>query len=108
MPIRPTHEKTAIEVNGYRLMWSIRHTPTWRPEGPGYDGLVLFVESAGGAKRRGLVIEYPFQKRERRPKQERERVIVREEEVAKHVEQAMSEGWDPESRGKPAFFVVEE
>ena len=70
-------------------------------------GLALHVELANEPQR-ALIIEFPFQILNHRNSPHRQRPKVAEKDVMAAISSALAAGWDPESRGKPFVFEMNE
>lgn len=96
----------SIAVDGIRLSWRLLSEPQWTSE-DGYRGLRLSVRTEDAAHRE-LILEYPMPKKTcsvgmpqlpQRPK-------FSEQAIETGVRQAMTAGWEPESRGKAFVFRI--
>ena len=105
-----TRRKRMIEgtvtIDGIPLVWALTSEPQWSNSGDGYKGMCISVRVADLA-RRELIIEYPYPtdasgKRLPVP----QRPAVSPSMVEKSIKQAVSAGWDPESRGKAFVFIA--
>ena len=89
-----------VEVDGLRHRWSLRHEAVWT-RGEGWTGLTIVI-SLDEERTREAVLEFPLLPghRLRRPK-------VLPAYVQAAIRAALKAGWDPNSRGKPALYVLE-
>ena len=96
-------EGTAI-AEGLALVWELVSEPSWSNSGDGYKGLCISVRVADEA-RRELMIEYPFPKdKTGRPLPVPQRPPVSQAMVERSIAEAVTAGWDPNSRGKVFVF----
>jgi len=101
--MKSSAKKSPIMVGGSELYWTVRHWPGWCWDNNGYHGLSLLIETAEKSTR-NLIIEFPFKEEGSASKPHRQRPKVSRSELAKHIEEAIQLGWNPDSRGKP--FVL--
>jgi hypothetical protein len=92
-------------LDGLNLNWELVSEPQWS-NGDGWIGLRLSVDVAEAAKRK-LIVEYPYPTdklgRKLLPPQ---RPNVTQAMVERSIRDALADGWDPGSRGKPYFYRV--
>jgi hypothetical protein len=98
---------TSIEIDGVRLNWRLHREQQYFTDG--WQGVSIHVQNEKNAHR-DLHLEYPLVPMQ---KQNRERadfvqVQISAKKVEAHIRQAITAGWDPESRGKPFVFEVPE
>ena len=95
-----------ISVEGISLYWQLLSEPQ-RTTAHGFKGLCISVSTEDGCHRE-LVLEYPMPNKftgngsvqiPQRPK-------FSDKTIEDAVRQAMSAGWDPDSRGKPFIHHV--
>jgi len=102
--VKPTEKKTPITAGELKLFWSVRHWQCWSKDNGGPLGLSLLVEAAE-KKTRSLIIEFPFEWKDKSLNLERKFKIA-ESELVRHIEHAIQLGWDPDSRGKSFVLYV--
>ena len=95
-----------IVVDEVVLNWSIRSEPQWNTT-DGDIGLRLAIETDGKAHRE-LILEYPFQKRQKGPSRFPDRPKIDPEHLKQDILRAIEAGWSPHSRGRPFTLVLEE
>jgi len=96
----------AVTVDGISLVWALTSEPQWSNSGDGYKGMCISVQVADQA-RRELIIEYPYPtdaRGKRLPVPQRPPVSPAMVETS--IRQAVSAGWDPDSRGKAFVFFA--
>ena len=93
-----------IEVEGFQLSWKLRRSPKWSTD-QGYIGAAISVERAD-AIRRELIVEYPFPGTKNGMAYLPERIKLTSRDVVLAVQEAISAGWNPDSRGRPFVFQI--
>ena len=94
----------ALVVDGAEMQWKLLSEPQWSNSGDGHIGMCIGVQVTGDA-RRELVIEYPYPTDRRgRPKPVPQRPEISQPMVERSIHQALDEGWDPQSRGRPFIY----
>lgn len=108
MPRSKRHIERAVTVQGFPLVWRL-HREQHYTYGEGWTGPAVHVRVAEGV-RRELFLEYPAMETPRTGGFGVDHVVVniRPAKVEAHIQQAMDAGWNPESRGKPYVFEVQE
>ena len=98
----------AVTIDGFSLIWELHREQQWSTV-DGWKGLAIHVRISQGT-RRELHLEYPAMKTQKVGIIRTDRVVVniRPAKVEEHIRHAMAGGWDPDSRGKPFVFEVEE
>ncbi len=96
-----------ITVDGSTFRWRIYREPQWCTA-DGYKGLSICVELAQECSHRQLLLEYPFEIKERGSTPHRQRPQISEVQLRGNIRQALAAGWKPDSRGKPFVFEVSE
>lgn len=91
----------AVEIEGYKLRWTIRSEPQLTSDG--WEGLSIEVERTDGTFNK-LILEYPFPKLKSQQWPFPLRPTVSPKIVASHIEKAMISGWDPDKRGGPCII----
>jgi hypothetical protein len=108
MPRAKRSVQAATTIDGFRLIWHLHREQQGSSADEG-RGIAIHVKVAEGV-RRELFLEYP-------PAKTRKGVYTRIElaqpmilasKVEAHIREAMADGWDPESRGKPYIYQVAE
>ena len=89
----------AVEIDGYRLQWKLISEPQWTTDGA--KGLCVSVTRTDGAYRE-LVIEYPYDRSAYVPQRPRLTAAI----VDTDIRQALTKGWNPESRGQTFVFLT--
>ena len=109
MPNAKRSIQSAITIDGTPLIWHLH-----REQRPSTEdrtkGLAIHVRVAEGA-RRELFLEYPVVRRQLKDysmARFNARPTIAAAKVAAHIREAMAEGWDPSSRGKPFVYQVSE
>jgi hypothetical protein len=108
MPRTKRSIEQAVTIDGVQLIWKLHREQQFTTD-DGWKGVAIHVRIAEGT-RRELHLEYPAVKTQKLDYTRADRVVVniRAAKVEAHIRQAMEEGWDPASRGKPYCFEVEE
>jgi hypothetical protein len=109
----PPHAKRQLgaktEIDGFRLIWRL-HREQHTNGLDDWHGLAIHVQNETRA-RRDLYLEYPLAPTLNKngiTRTDTMRVPIHEKKVEAHIRQAIAAGWDPESRGRPFVFEVEE
>jgi hypothetical protein len=108
MPRAKRSIQAAVTIDGFPLVWHLHREQQFSAE-DGWRGLAIHVKVAEGV-RRELHLEYPAWVKEEYGIRyvEPPRPNVLSAKVEAHIRQAIEAGWDPESRGKPFVYEVEE
>jgi hypothetical protein len=108
MPRGKRHIERTVTIQGFPLVWRL-HREQHYAYGEGWTGPAIHVQVAQGVKR-DLFLEYPAVQNQQtgRLGVDHIEVNIRPAKVEAHIEQAIEAGWNPESRGKPFVFEVEE
>jgi hypothetical protein len=93
-----------IVIDDIALLWTVRSEPQ-KGTADGDIGLRLQVETEGKAHRL-LILEYPFEKRQKIQGRILERTRVDPQSLVADIRLAMEAGWDPHSRGRPFIFQL--
>ena len=95
-------------IDGFSLVWHLHREQQWFTADE-CKGIAIHVRVAVGA-RRELYLEYPAMvpRKTGYTRVEPPQPAVLAAKVEAHIREAMAHGWDPESRGKPYFYQVEE
>lgn len=91
-------------IDGTSFVWELVSEPQWTNSDYAYIGMCISVHVADEV-RRELVIEYPYPtdaKGKRLPIPQRPPISAAMVEAS--IRQAITAGWDPESRGKTFVF----
>lgn len=95
-----------INVRGDEYRWSIYRQPKWATgqfEQHQLRGLAILVESIRPSCRR-LILEFSIDPSRHGDMPQHQRFRINDSRLIECVEQAMDEGWDPESRGKDFIY----
>jgi hypothetical protein len=108
MPRAKRSIEGAVTIDGFSLIWNLHREQQWFTA-DGWKGVAIHVRSAVGA-RRELFLEFPPVGSERigNTKDAPARHPISAAKVEAGIREAMAAGWDPESRGKPYFYQVDE
>ena len=108
MPRSMRQIEHAVTLRGANLVWRLHREQQWCGE-DGWRGVAIHVRIAQGT-RRELHLEYPAVKVQKigYTRTDRIEVNIRPAKVEQDIAQAMDAGWDPESRGKPFIYVLDE
>ena len=108
MPRAKRSIQFAITRDGHSLIWRLHREQQWFTE-DGWKGVAIHVKVADKV-RRELVMEYPavISQKFGYMKNELVRQNIMPAKVEGHIRQAIEAGWDPDSRGKPFTYQVEE
>lgn len=108
MPRAKRSIQSAITIDGISLVWRLHREQQWFTA-DGWKGVAIHVTVAKGV-RRELHLEYPAEvtRKMESQKDAPPRQNIRAAKVEGHIRQAMAAGWDPESKGQPFVFQVEE
>jgi len=101
--------ESTMTIDGHTLVWRL-HREQQGCAAEGWRGMAIHVRVVDGA-RRELHMEYPPvipQKANYGRIGYSPRPNIVPAEVEAQVREAMAEGWDPDSRGKPYVFQVAE
>ena len=90
-----------LTMDGYPLTWTLKSEQIWNPSGD-HVGLRISVMRTDEAHRE-LILEYPFREM---PGGKIARPDVKADAVEHDIRRAISEGWNPKSRGRPFVFQV--
>lgn len=88
-----------VEIDGFTLHWELISEPQWTTDGP--KGLCVSVRRADGAYRE-MVIEYPYDRSAFVPQRPKLNAAI----VETDIREAINDGWNPESRGRPFVFIA--
>ena len=96
-----------LNIDEFSLVWRLDHEQISTSDG--WKGLSIHVH-ATGKTRRELHLEYPAVGYQRNGwmRIEPARPTIVASKVEAHIRRAMAEGWDPESRGRPFVYDVDE
>ena len=101
--------QSSVTIDGFPMMWELHREQNWSAD-QNPTGMAIHVRVVGPV-RRELYLEYPAVRKqsdgEDGPVQTL-RLPISEPKVADHIREAMAAGWDPESRGKPFVYEVED
>jgi hypothetical protein len=99
-----THRLAGIvEVDGLHYDWELRREPKWN-ESDGWLGMTIEISQQGAP--REAMLEFPPPKRLLKGLQ-RGRLQVNDAILYRGIRAALLAGWEPGSRGKPMWFVVD-
>jgi hypothetical protein len=108
MPRTKRDIEHAVTLRGVPLVWRLHREQQWCGE-DGWKGMAIHVTVSQGT-RRELHLEYPALKTQKIGYTRTDRAVIniRPAKVEEHIAQAMDAGWDPESRGKPFVYELDE
>jgi hypothetical protein len=109
MPRSKRSIEVAITIDGFALVWNLHREQQWTDDGE-LRGVAIHVKAAEGI-RRELHLEYPgviSQQKASFVKADPGRPTIVAAKIAAHIREALAEGWDPASRGKPFLYEVSE
>ena len=108
MPRGKRHIERSVTLQGVPLVWRL-HREQHFTFGEGWAGVAIHVQVAEGV-RRDLFLEYPAVQIQKAGGFGADHFVVniRPAKVESHILRAIEAGWDPESRGKPFVFEVDE
>jgi len=97
-----------VTLNGHKLVWRL-HREQQNSTVDGWVGVSIHVRVAEGT-RKELYLEFPAVKTQKIGYTRTDHAIlnIRAKVVEQSILLAMEHGWDPESRGKPFFFMLDE
>jgi hypothetical protein len=108
MPRAKRSIQSATTIDGHALVWRL-HRDQQGSAADGWRGMGIHVKVAEGV-RRELHLEYPAVVTQKsafmRGLPPQPHIVPAKVEA--HIRLAMEAGWDPESRGKPFVFDVED
>ena len=108
MPSPKRSIQSAVTIDGTPLIWHL-HREQQGSDEDDMKGLAIHVKVAEGT-RRELHLEYPAVRSAKAgylwTAPARPTIVATK--VAAHIREAMAEGWDPASRGKPYVYRVSE
>ncbi len=104
-----------LVVDGVTLLWEVRSEPKRNDDGN--VGLCLTIEAEGvitarnplapkNKAHRELILEYAFEKRQRKPSRFPDRPKIDPVKLAADIRLAIEAGWEPLSRGRPFVFAL--
>ncbi len=98
----------SVAIDGHSLLWNLHREQRYNSV-DGWTGLSIHVRVAN-VVRRELYLEYPCLEPQNEGlfKTDFVQLDVQPAKVEEHIRQAMNGGWDPESRGKPVYFILDE
>ncbi len=98
----------ALTMGEFKLIWNLHREQQWSTTDE-WRGLAIHVRLAD-LTRRELHLEYPAVKPQKIGYIRTDRVVVNisPAKVQEHIQEAMTAGWDPTSRGQPFVFEVSE
>ena len=105
-----------LTVDGVVLCWEIRSEPQFKTT-DGDIGMRLTIQAEGvvtarnplvpkNKAHRELILEYPFEKRQRKPSRFPDRPKIDPAALTADIRLAMEAGWEPLSRGRPFIFAL--
>jgi hypothetical protein len=108
MPHAKRLVQAAITMDGVPLIWRL-HREQQLTTADGWRGVAIHVTVAEGV-RRELHLEYPAVKTQKVDYAKADFVLqnISPAKVQAHIRRAIEAGWDPESRGKPFVYEVDE
>ena len=93
-----------VTVDGVVLCWEIRSEPQWNTT-DGDIGMRLTIEAEGKASRE-LILEYPFEKRQKKASRFPDRPKIDPEALIADIKLAIEAGFEPLSRGRSFVFAL--
>jgi hypothetical protein len=108
MPRAKRSIQSVVNIDGIDLVWNLHREQHLSTE-DGWRGIAIHVKVAQGV-RRELHLEYPSIMTEKMSvlKTDAARPTISAAKVKAHIQQAIAAGWDPESRGKPYVYELDE
>jgi len=105
-----------LTVDGVVLNWEVRSEPQFNTT-DGNVGMRLTIQAEGALTTRNplmpknkahreLILEYSFEKRQRKPSRFPDRPKIDPVTLAADIRLAMEAGWEPLSRGRPFVFAL--
>jgi hypothetical protein len=100
--------QSEVTIDGFHLIWNL-HREQLMPAQDDWTGMAIHVKIAEGV-RRELYLEYPVYYKEQHGVKftEPPRPTIVPAKVVAHIRQAIEDGWDPDSRGKPYIYELDE
>ena len=101
--------QTSVTIDGMLLIWRLHREQNWTDDHKAV-GLAIHVQVVG-LVRRELYLEYPAVRKQQNGYATPVLTIrppIVAAKVADHIREAITAGWDPESRGKPFVYEVAE
>jgi hypothetical protein len=93
-----------LSVGDMILNWQLISEPLWSTD-HGYKGLCISVALDGQRAARGLILQYPYPTNEQgSPLPLPQRPKLSDKMIESGVQQALGDGWKPDSRGKQFVF----
>ncbi len=101
MPRPKRSIESSVTIDGMRLVWRLHREQQWSTD-DGWRGMAIHVKAAEGVHRE-LNLEYPPVNTEKSgyTKMQPVRPGIIKAKVEGDIRDAIADGWDPESRGKP-------
>ena len=87
------------DIEGHKLQWELISEPQWTTHG--HKGLCVLVRRVEGAYRE-MVMEYPYEKLTFFPQRPKLTGAI----VEADIRDALTRGWNPESRGRTFNFMA--
>jgi hypothetical protein len=108
MPRAKRKIQSEFSIDGFSLVWHLHRDQQWCTA-DGWKGVAIHVKLVEGV-RRELHLEYPAVVTQKRGYTRIDPIqpAILTARVETHIRQAMEAGWDPESRGKPFVYEVED
>ncbi len=99
--------QSEVTIDGFPLIWHLHREQ--QSTSDGWKGIAIHVRVAEGV-RRELSLEYPAVSPQKSgfAITEPARPSILKAKVEEHIRQAIAAGWDPDSRGKPYVYEVDE
>lgn len=101
--LHPHRLSGTVSVDGLDYEWELRREPQFS-ESEGWQGMTVALLQKD--MQRGALIEFPPPRRLLKGLQ-RGRLQINDAIVARGVRAALLAGWEPESRGKTMWFMVD-
>jgi hypothetical protein len=108
MPRAKRSIQAATTIDGFSLLWRLHREQQWSSLDE-CKGIAIHVKVAERA-RRELILEYPamMPRKVSFIRVEPPQPAILPAKVEAHIREAMADGWDPDSRGKPYVYQVAE
>jgi hypothetical protein len=93
-----------VPVDGIDFNWRIHREPQWCTA-DGWRGLAISVAPVVDPCRE-LILQFAFERKSHRSTPYRQRPKISEKEIQDYIRRALTEGWNPQSRGKAFVFEI--
>jgi hypothetical protein len=108
MPRAKRSIQVELKIDGFSLIWRLHREQQLSTE-DGWKGVAIHVSNSEGVHKE-LHLEYPVVGTEKSgaTRMEPVRRTILTAKVEAHIREAMAAGWNPDSRGKPFIYFVDE